>query len=164
MAQSEGKPGERQLKADGLATFDAIAATEGIDANRIVVFGRSLWVRGGRARGRRSVAGAVLVPPYDSLVAAGALHYPWLPVSLLLRHRFEAAADAARCRMPLLAIVGEDDTIIPVARSRALYDAWAGPKTWYAVRGGDHNTLAATREFWDEIDRFLDGTRASVVP
>ena len=159
---SEGKPGERELKADALAIFDAIAATEGIDANRIVPFGRSLGTAiATHVAASRPVAAVVLVSPYDSLVAVGALHYPWLPVSLLLRHRFEAAADAARSRMPLLAIVGEHDTIIPIARSRALYDAWAGPKTWYAVRDGDHNTLGATREFWSEIDRFLDARRGS---
>jgi len=159
---SDGKPGERELKADGVAIFDAIAATEGIDANRIIVFGRSLGTGvAAHVAAARPVAAAVLVSPYDSLVAVGALHYPWLPVSLLLRHRFEAAADATRCRMPLLAIVGEHDTIIPIARSRALYDAWAGPRTWYAVRDGDHNTLGATREFWYEIDRFLDAGRRS---
>jgi uncharacterized protein len=159
---SEGKPGERELKADGLAIFDHIAAAEGIDANPIVVFGRSLGTGvATHVAASRPVAGAVVVSPYDSLVAVGAVHYPWLPVSLLLRHRFDAVADAARCRMPLLAIVGEDDTIIPPERSRALYDAWAGPKTWYVVRNGDHNTLGATREFWVEIDRFLDARRSS---
>ena len=159
---SDGKPGERELKADGLAIFDAITATEGIDSNRIVAFGRSLGTGvATHVAALRPLAGVVLVSAYDSLVAVGALHYPWLPVSLLLRHRFDAAADAARCRMPLLAIVGEGDTIIPIARSRALYDAWAGPKTWYAVRDGDHNTLGATPEFWNEIERFLDAGRRS---
>ena len=56
--------------------------------------------------------------------------------------------------MPLLAIVAEEDSIIPVARSRALFDAWAGPKAWLAVPRVDHNTLGATRDFWDGIARF----------
>jgi uncharacterized protein len=159
---SDGKPGERELKADGLAIYDAIAVTRGIDANRIVVFGRSLGTGvATHVAASRPVAGAVLVSPYDSLVAIGAHHYPWLPVSLLLRHRFDAAADAARCQAPLLAIVGGDDTIIPEARSRVLYDAWAGPKIWYAIHDGDHNTLGATREFWDQVARFLEAKRGS---
>ena len=98
----------------------------------------------------------MLVSPYDSLAAIGRHHYPWLPVSLLLRHRFDALADArreSRCRCSRSS--PQSDSIIPVERSRALYDAWAGPKRWQVVPGADHNTLGATADFWDGIARFL---------
>lgn len=153
---SEGKPGERELAADALAIYDAVAAREGIDRRRIVAFGRSLGTAlAARVAAERPVAGVVLVSPYDSLSAIGRHHYPWLPVSLLLRHRFDALPDARRDRMPLLAIVAASDSIIPVERSRALYDAWAGPKRWHVVPGADHNTLGASPDFWDAIARFL---------
>jgi pimeloyl-ACP methyl ester carboxylesterase len=76
-------------------------------------------------------------------------------VSLLLKHRFDAEADARRCRMPMLTIVASSDTIIPVGRSRALYDAWAGPKDWQIVSGVDHNSLGATPDFWRGVSEFL---------
>ncbi|HSS69163.1 MAG TPA: alpha/beta hydrolase [Casimicrobiaceae bacterium] len=154
---SEGKPGEAALKADAPSIYDAIANREDVDAQRIVVFGRSLGT--GVAvyvAAERPVARVVLASPYDSFVALGRRHYPWLPVSLLLRHRFDAAADAKRCRMPLLAIVGEYDTIIPADRSRALYDAWAGPKRWLSVPGADHNDLGDAEAFWAGVARFLE--------
>ncbi|HEV2042413.1 MAG TPA: alpha/beta hydrolase, partial [Casimicrobiaceae bacterium] len=120
------------------------------------VFGRSLGIAiAAHLAAVRPVAGAVLVSPYDSLTAVGKEHYPWLPVSLLLRHRFNALADASRNRMPLLAVVGEDDTIIPPERSRALFDAWAGTKTWLVVPRAGHNTLGASDVFWDGIASFL---------
>ncbi len=87
--------------------------------------------------------------------AIGSHHYPWLPVSLLLRHRFDAQADARRDRMPLLAIVARADTIIPVERSRALYDAWAGPKTWQSCRRRTTTRSVRSPDFWDGIARFL---------
>ena len=94
---SEGAPGERALTADALAIYDAVAARDGIDRNRIVAFGRSLGTAiAARVAAERPVAGVVLVSPYDSLAAIGSHHYPWLPVSLLLRHRFDALADAAQ--------------------------------------------------------------------
>ena len=43
---------------------------------------------------------------------------------------------AGGSRTPLLTLVAAADTIIPVARSRALYAAWAGPKHWQVVPGG----------------------------
>ena len=153
---SEGAPAARALLADGLALFDAVAARDDVDAQRIVAFGRSLGsAMAAHVTAHRPVAGAVLVSPYDSLAAIGRHHYPWLPVGLLLRHRFDPAADAARSKAPLLALVAAGDAIIPVERSRALYDAWAGPKQWLAVTGADHNTLGATRDFWDPVARFL---------
>jgi pimeloyl-ACP methyl ester carboxylesterase len=153
---SEGAPGERALVADALAIYDAVAAREDIDPSRIVPFGRSLGTAlAARVAAARPVAGAVLVSPFDSLAAIGRHHYPWLPVSLLLRHRFEALADAARSRAPLLAIVAGADMIIPVARSRALYDAWAGPKSWQVVPGAGHDTLGATADFWRGVAGFL---------
>ena len=101
------------------------------------------------------IAAAVLVSPFDSLTAIGKTHYPWLPVSLLLRHRFDALPDAQRCTMPLLAIVGGSDSIIPPERSHALFDAWAGPKTWQLVPGADHNDPGSEETFWKGVGEFL---------
>lgn len=153
---SEGKPGERELAADALAIYDAVAARNGVDPKRIVVFGRSLGTAlATRVAAERSVEGVILVSPYDSLSAVGSHHYPFLPVSLLLKHRFDAEADARRCRVPMLTIVASSDSIIPVARSQALYDAWAGPKTWQVVPHSDHNSLGATADFWRAVSAFL---------
>jgi hypothetical protein len=157
---SGGEPSERALSADALAIFDAVARREDVDAKRIVAFGRSLGT--GVATylaARRPVAGVVLASPYDSLVEMGRAHYPWLPVGLLLRHRFDSIAHAGSLSMPLLAIVAERDAIIPEARSRALYDAWAGTRSWVVVPGTDHNTLSAPDAFWTAIAAFLDGLR-----
>ena len=153
---SEGAPGEPALTADALAIYDAVARREDIDPRRIVVFGRSLGTAiAAHLAAERPVAGAVLVSPFDSLTAIGKHHYPVLPVSLLLRHRFDALTDAKRNTMPLLAIVGESDSIIPPERSRALFDAWAGPKTWLAVPRADHNDLGNDGAFWEGVARFL---------
>jgi pimeloyl-ACP methyl ester carboxylesterase len=155
--ESQGKPGERELAADALAIYDAVAARGDVDRKRIVVFGRSLGTAvATHVAARRTVAGAVLVSPYDSLSAVGRHHYPFLPVSLLLKHRFDAESDARRCPMPMLTIVASSDSIIPVARSQALYDAWAGSKDWYVVRAADHNTLGATPDFWSSVASFLE--------
>ena len=153
---SEGAPGERELTTDAVSIYDAVTRNEDIDPRRIVVFGRSLGTAiATHLAAERFAAGAVLVSPYDSLTAIGKKHYPWLPVSLLLRHPFDAIPDAKRNTMPLLAIVGGSDSIIPPERSRALFDAWAGPKTWQVVHGADHNDLGSGDAFWQSVARFL---------
>ena len=133
-----------------------MAARPDIDARRIVVVGRSLGTGvAARVAAERPVAGAVLISPYDSLVEVGRLHYPWLPVSWLLRHRFDTLASAKSARVPLLTIVGTADGIIPLSRSRVLHEAWPGPKRWLALEGADHNNLGRSSEFWDGIARFV---------
>jgi pimeloyl-ACP methyl ester carboxylesterase len=153
---SEGKPGEVALKADALAIYDAVAKRDEVDFHRIAVFGRSLGTGiAVHVAAERPVVRVLLASPYDSFVAIGRKHYPYLPVSLLLRHRFDAAEEAKRCRAPMLAIVGERDSIIPPERSRALYDVWPGPKTWLVVPRADHNDLGDAPVFWEGVARFL---------
>jgi fermentation-respiration switch protein FrsA (DUF1100 family) len=154
--ESEGAPGERAIVEDALAIYDTVAARDDVDARRIVAVGRSLGTGVAvQLAAARPLAAAVLASPYDSLVALGKTHYPLLPVGLLLRHRFDVAPVAAKLRLPLLALVAADDAIIPVARSRALFDAWAGPKEWRVVPATDHNTLSVPDAFWQDIAGFL---------
>jgi pimeloyl-ACP methyl ester carboxylesterase len=154
--ESEGAPGEAALVADAVVIHDAIAARPDVDARRIVAFGRSLGTGVAvKLAVARPLAGLILVSPFDSLVELGRSHYPWLPVSALLRHRFDVAADARRATVPLLAIVADGDAIIPLERSRALYDAWAGPKSWLVVPATDHNSLSAPDAFWSGVAGFL---------
>jgi fermentation-respiration switch protein FrsA (DUF1100 family) len=153
---SEGAPGESELVADARVIYDTIAARPDVDARRIVVLGRSLGTGVAvKLAASRPLAGAILVSPFDSLVQIGRTHYPWLPVSLLLRHRFDSEVDARRIQVPLLAIVADRDSIIPRERSQALYDAWAGPKAWRIVVATDHNTLSMPNAFWDGVSGFL---------
>lgn len=154
--RSEGAPGESALVGDALAIHDAVAARPDVDPRRIVVFGRSLGTGVAvRLAAARPVVAAILASPYDSLVEVGRSHFPLLPVGWLLRHRFDVLPQAHNLDVPLLAIVAADDDIIPQRRSRALYEAWAGPKAWQVVPGTDHNTLGAPAAFWNAVARFL---------
>ena len=153
---SEGRPGEAALMADAALVYDAVAARSDVDPGRIVVVGRSLGSAvAARLAADRPVAAAILISPYDSLVEVGRGHYPWLPVSWLLRHRFDARTAAARARSPLLAIVAADDAIIPPARSRALVAAWGGPTSVVVLAGRDHNDIEGDAGYWAAIERFL---------
>jgi pimeloyl-ACP methyl ester carboxylesterase len=153
---SGGKPSADALKSDALELFDLVAARSDVDPARIAVFGRSLGTGvATHVAARRPVYRAILVSPYDSLAAVGQGHYPFLPVSLMLRHKFAPIDEAHGNRMPLLAIVAPSDSIIRVAHSRKLFDAWAGPKQWVEIRAADHNTLGATRDYWDAVGAFL---------
>jgi len=154
--ESEGKPGEKELRADALAVYDYAKRHSGVNSQRIVAMGRSLGSGVAvQLAAERPVRGVVLVSPYDSLVEVGRRHYPFLPISLMLRHRFDSLARAPQIEAPLLCLVAADDRVVPVAHSRALFAAWRGPKTWREILRADHDSIAGESEYWGSIALFL---------
>lgn len=157
---SEGRPGEQQLFHDALAVYDYAKQRADVAPERIVAMGRSLG--SGVAvhlAAHRPVRGVILVSPYDSIVEVARGHYPFLPVSLLLRHRFDSLAHAPQIEAPLLCLVATEDRVIPVARSRTLFEAWRGPKTWRQIPPSDHDSISSEPEYWRSIAGFLGALR-----
>jgi pimeloyl-ACP methyl ester carboxylesterase len=153
---SEGKPGEKALLEDGLSIHDYASKRPDVDAARIVAMGRSLG--SGVAvhlAAHRPLRGVILVSPYDSVVEVAKRHYPFLPVSLLLRHRFNSLALAPQIETPLLCLAATQDRIIPPVHSRALFEAWRGEKTWREVPRSDHDSIAGEPEYWRSVAEFL---------
>jgi len=158
--ESEGKPGEKELLEDGVVIHDYAKRRPDVNSERIVAMGRSLG--SGVAvhlAAHRSLRGVILVSPYDSIVAVAKGHYPFLPVSLMLRHRFDSLSRAPQIEAPLLCLVATEDRVIPAARSRTLFEAWRGTKTWLDVPRSDHDSIAGEPEYWRSIADFLKALR-----
>ncbi len=153
---SQGRPGEKELYRDALSIYDYCAQRGDIDRNRIMVMGRSIGsgVATYLAQ-QRALVGAILVCPFDSLVTIGKKHYPVLPVSLLLKHRFDSAARAPSITIPLCALLAADDEIVPRESSLKLIEQWGGPRTMKILKGS-HNTLQEYPGYWESIGAFLE--------
>jgi hypothetical protein len=153
---SEGSPSERALVADALAWYDHAAMLEGVDAARIVAFGRSLGSGvATQLAAQRPVGAVVLVAPFDSLVAVARRHYPYLPVGWLLRHRFDSLAIAPVLSTALLAVVAQRDEIIPPEHAERLVAAWGGPVRSALIANATHNTIDQSPEYWRSISAFI---------
>jgi uncharacterized protein len=151
---SEGSPSEAAIKADALAWYDLAKKT--IQPARVSAFGRSLG--SGAAvflASERQVDSVILVTPFDSLVEVAGHYYPWLPVSWMLRHRFDSLELAPKLTIPLLCLVATKDEVVPVKHAKRLYDAWGGAKTWVALDGAGHNTTDSHPFFWQHVTDFL---------
>ena len=147
---SGGSPSEKALVDDALRWYDRFS--EG----KTFVFGRSLGSGVAvQLAAQRPVAGVIVVTPFDSLVEVGRHHYPFLPVSWMLKHRFESVAAAPNIKAPLLCIVAVDDEIIPVQHAKRLYDAWGGEKRWIGLEGAGHNSTDNAANYWTSITAFI---------
>lgn len=151
---SEGKPGEAALFADALQIYDYAAGRA--RGGRVAVMGRSLGSGVAvHVAAQRPVAGVILVSPYDSIESVAKRIYPYLPISLMLKHRFDSLARAPGIHAPLLCLVASDDRVIPRPHSERLYAAWGGLKQWREIGPADHDSLAGEPAYWDAIAAFL---------
>ena len=154
---SGGRPGEKALVADSLAVYDWAARRSDLDAGRLCAHGRSLGtgvaVQLAAARPLRCV---VLTSPFESLAAVGRAHMPWVPVGLLLRHRFDSLSHAPSLKIPALVLYASADTIIPPVHSERLAAAWGGPVERLRLEGAGHNDIERDPRYAGAIRAFLD--------
>ncbi len=153
---SGGEPGERELFGDAELIYDEFAGREDVDAATVAVMGRSLGA--GVAvylASVRPVAGVVLVSPFDSLKSVAGRHYPFLPVSWLLKHPFDSLSRAPDVKAPLLALMGGEDRVIPAEHSLRLTEGWGGDYTLRNIKGEGHNTIPRNPLYREHIVGFL---------
>jgi pimeloyl-ACP methyl ester carboxylesterase len=161
---SQGKPSEAALAEDALFVFDQVTAA-GIPPEHVVLMGRSLGSGVAvHVASRRNVRGVILVTPFDRLVNVARRHYPFLPVGLLLRHRFDSLDRAPAITAPLLALMGSADDIIPNPLTRNLVAAWGGPSRLVTVPGAGHNDIHLDERYWSAIGEFFRTLDADPAP
>jgi predicted alpha/beta hydrolase family esterase len=68
----------------------------------------------------RPLAGVLLVTPFDSVEAIAKESYFWVPVGLLLRHRFPAIAFMTDNPTPTAVIAAADDRVVKPHHTEAL--------------------------------------------
>lgn len=154
---SGGKPGEAALVSDGIELFDWARARNDIDGSRIAVHGRSLGsgvaVQVAAARPAKCI---VLTSPFLSAREVAKELYPWLPVSMMLRHPFDSAARAPGIRTPALFFMGTDDTLVPMTQSQRLAGLWGGTAQQMVFEGFSHNDIQVNPRYGTAIREFLD--------
>jgi pimeloyl-ACP methyl ester carboxylesterase len=155
---SGGSPGERECAATADAALDHLLSRPDVDPARVVAAGWSLG--SGVAvvlASRRPVAGLAIFCAFTSVVDMARLTYPFVPVSWLLRHRFESEAKLARVECPVLIGHGRVDTVIPFSMAERLAAAAHGPVTFVPVDRADHNSFfaAGDPEVFEALGRFL---------
>lgn len=136
-----GQPTEEGLYADAVAAMEFLKA-EGLGPERIIVYGESLGTGvATRIASERQVAALVLEAPYTSITAMAGQQFSFLPVSLLLKDRYDSLSRIAQVRAPILIFRGEHDEIVPPALGRELFDAAKEPKEFWSVPEAGHNDL-----------------------
>lgn len=134
-----GSPSEEGLYADGRAALDFLAG-QGVPAEKTVVFGESLGSGVAvRLASERRLGAVILEAPFTSAADAGQHAYPFLPVRLLIRDRFDSLSRIGSIGAPLLIVHGERDRVVPADHARRLLAAAAEPKEGVFLLDAGHN-------------------------
>ncbi len=136
---NEGSPSEQGLARDVRAA-QRYLAEYGVPAERTVYFGESLGAAVVTELAT-SVApgGLVLRSPFVDLAAVGRVHYPFLPVGLLLRDEFPVADRVGGVEVPVAVVYGSADSVVPPEQSRSVAEAAPTLKELVEIPGADHN-------------------------
>jgi fermentation-respiration switch protein FrsA (DUF1100 family) len=157
---SGGRAGEAGCLATADAAYDHLVQRRDVDPDRIVAAG---WSLGGAVAvdlaSRRRVAGLVALCTFTSMTDMARRTFPFLPVRVLLRHRFDNAAKIARVTCPILLGHGRRDALIPFAMRDRLAARAKGPVTRLTVDGAGHNDFYDTggAQVFDAIREFVAG-------
>jgi len=86
----------------------------------------------------KNYAGVILESPFTSMVNMGKKHYPFFPVGLLLKDKFESYKKINNISVPVLIMHGKVDKIVPYDMGKKMYELANEPKFFYSQEYGDH--------------------------
>lgn len=156
---SQGKrpiPNEAGLLADGVAAQRWLAERTGRKPDEVILIGRSLG--GGVAAGLAAELGAgalLLQDTFTRITDAAASKYPWLPVSWIMRNRYDSVARLADYSGPLLVSHGERDRVVPFSHAKQLIEASPSKNKRFLPQPGRGHDDPLPKTYWEAVRDLL---------
>ena len=154
----KGELGEKAFVNDGSETVRLASAKYG---GPLFVLGESLGCGVAAAIAKETsvkIDGIVLITPWDTLASLAHSTFPFLPVRLFLKDKYDNI-DNLRSFKGRIAVVGAGrDEIVPIVHAKDLYDSLSGTaKRMWTIQGAGHNDwpMAANTLWWKEIMDFV---------
>ena len=135
---NEGKPSEEGLYTDANSAIKWLKSL-GLKENDIVLYGESLGTGVATEIAQsNNFAGLVLETPFTSMIEAAKNFYPYIPVGLLLKDKYDNQKKIRNINIPVLVMHGEVDQIVPFWMGKKIYEIANQPKYSYFTKFDDH--------------------------
>ena len=161
--KSGGAPSEEGTYRDAEAAWLHLVETRKVAARDIVIFGESLggavatWLAA-----RHPPRALVLASTFTSVTGLGQQVYPWLPVRLLARIKYDNLERIPLIAAPVLIAHSRNDEIVPFSHGEALFAAAREPKQFMVMSGGHNDGFVFTRDEWSAtLGAFLERAAAT---
>ena len=136
---------EIKINTEGQGFYDFTSKTlswlnkQEIKDNQIIIYGESLGTGvSAEISQHKNFAGIILESPFTSMVDAGKHYYFYLPVSLLLKDRYENEKKIMNINIPIMIMHGEKDTIVPFSMGQKIFEIANEPKYSYFTKYDNH--------------------------
>ena len=135
---NKGKPSEKGLYEDGQSAINWLL-DKGIKEDDIVIYGESLGTGiSTHLAQNKNFAGIILETPFTSMVDAAKVYYPYIPVGLLLKDKFDNKSKIKNINSPVLIMHGQADQIVPFSMGKEIYKIANEPKYSYFTKHDNH--------------------------
>ena len=102
----------------------------------------------------KNFAGIILETPFTSMINAAKEFYPYIPVNLLLKDRFENYKKVKNINIPILVMHGEKDKIVPFKMGKKIYQLANDPKYSYFTKQDNH-MMVYDDQMIETLKRFI---------
>ena len=151
---NKGKPSEKGLYIDGNSATKWLKNL-GLNEEDIILYGESLGTGIATEIAQNSnFAGLILETPFTSMVDAAKNVYPYIPVGLLLKDRYENYKKIKNINIPILVMHGEADQIVPFRMGKKIYDIAKQPKYYHFTKYDDH-MMEYDENLVSELKKFI---------
>jgi len=135
---NEGEPSEKNLYHDAKEAVKWLN-NRGVDNKNIILYGESLGTGVATELGKRNIfAGIILESPFTSIAKAAKIYYPYLPVNIILKDKYDSIEKIQKINTPVLIMHGKKDNIVPQRMSLDLFEKANQPKFNYFPENDDH--------------------------
>ena len=111
----------------------------GVSNDKIILYGESLGTGVAVELGQKNTFNSVILEsPFTSMEHAAKIYYPYLPINLLLKDRYDSIDKIKKITKPVLIMHGMKDNIIPHEMGVKLFQKANKPKTSYFPKNDDH--------------------------
>ena len=135
---NDGKPSEENLYIDGNSSIKWLKNL-GLSEKDIIIYGESLGTGVATEIAKNNnFAGLVLETHFTSMIEAAKNFYPYIPVRILLRDKYENDKKIKNINIPVFVMHGEADQIVPFWMGKKIYEMANQPKYSYFTEYDDH--------------------------
>ena len=135
---NKGEPTEKGLYEDARSSVTWLKS-KGVKENNIIIYGESLGTGvATEIAQNKNFSGIILESPFTSMIDAGKDKYPYLPVRLLLKDKYESDKKIKNIHSPILVMHGKVDKLVPFRMGKKMFKLANEPKYSYFSDYDDH--------------------------
>ena len=163
--RSEGKPSEEGTYRDAQAAYEyltgkpQLSGAPHLEGRLIVVYGESLGsAMAVDLASKFVVGGVVLEEPFTSISDVGHEKFPFLPIRLFARTKYDSLGKIGRINAPLLIFHSRDDEYFSIRHAERLFAAAREPKRLVELHGSHNDAFLVSADTCrDALKKFLGG-------